>query len=207
MTYTKTVWTDNVTPVDAAKMNNIESGIASMFAATSATPPGSPVDGQIWYLPAAAGVTWAFRYNAGSASAYKWEFIGGLPMMAYNNTAGSVGSANTWTDIGGVPQITTPRAGDYKIDIQARLANGATAGQAGFVTAVVSGGSPGNFQVGASVMAASQTTDVAGFLSGAQLADFAGIPASTIIRMMYYSSSTALQFANRTLNVTPIRVS
>lgn len=43
-----------------------------------ATPPGSPSTGDIWKFPADAtnGVNWYFVYNAGSASTFKWEFMG-----------------------------------------------------------------------------------------------------------------------------------
>src|SRR4030095_11342304 len=42
--------------------------------------PGSPFDGQeIYYLADATNsVIWHLRYRAGSSSAYKWEFIGGM---------------------------------------------------------------------------------------------------------------------------------
>jgi hypothetical protein len=52
-------------------------------AAVVTSLPVSPVDGQVAYLQpsglAAKGVVWAMRYRAASASAYKWEFVGGCP--------------------------------------------------------------------------------------------------------------------------------
>jgi hypothetical protein len=84
------------------------------------TPPASPNDGDEWYLPADAtnGVIWAFRYRSASASAYKWEFVGGAPMAA--GPSGSMTIATgTPTDLTGGPTVTLPRAGDYVIDLGA----------------------------------------------------------------------------------------
>lgn len=126
MPYTKTVWTANVTPVTAASMNNIESGIASMAApAPSTTPPASPADGDIWYLPADAanGVNWQLRYNAGSASVFKWEFVGGPGKVfnydaggaVFNHAAYTVASPWYWwvNALGSV--FPVPRNGDYDV--------------------------------------------------------------------------------------------
>jgi hypothetical protein len=77
------------------------------------TPPASPVDGQIWILPvdSAAGVMWQFRYNAGSASAYKWEFIGGPPKN-YRDQVGSARAAPTaYASMSYA--VSVPRSGDY----------------------------------------------------------------------------------------------
>lgn len=189
MTYTKQVWVDQTTPVDAAHMNHMEDGIAladdvkyrgdwsssttydagdvvvytdgfaymcvkdGTFAVNpapfpgsnggiplpvvngqwvkgvggaavwsplatdtvSATPPASPVDGQLWTLPADTtnGIMWVFRYRAASASAYKWEFVGGAPLALDVSAAGSTSSAVS-VDLAAVQAFTLPRAGDYR---------------------------------------------------------------------------------------------
>lgn len=81
-------------------------------------PPGSPSDGDIWIATSVngtTGVVWQFRYNAGSASAYKWEFIGGPPASAQDatRTHRQVGSNNAWLAVPGIGTIVTARAGDY----------------------------------------------------------------------------------------------
>jgi hypothetical protein len=47
--------------------------------------PSSPVDGQVidYVADATNGVVWRFRYRSASASAYKWEFIGGGNLDSY----------------------------------------------------------------------------------------------------------------------------
>ena len=82
--------------------------------APAATFPGSPTNGQIAYLQAATGVIWQFRYNSGSASAYKWEFTGGPPLISPE--LASSGAFSSTTYIGTNPTLTLPRPGDYLID-------------------------------------------------------------------------------------------
>src|SRR5215218_6358847 len=52
--------------------------------------PGSPVDGQeVIYQNASmasVGVAWRLKYRSASGSAYKWEFIGGAPLMSFDAT-------------------------------------------------------------------------------------------------------------------------
>jgi hypothetical protein len=65
----------------------------------SGGPPGSPTDGDIWIASSVDGngTRWHFQYNAGSASANKWEFIGGAPIM-FGGTPLAV--VNTKTQVG-----------------------------------------------------------------------------------------------------------
>jgi hypothetical protein len=94
--------------------------------------PGSPVDGQEVYFnaDAANGVKWHLRYNAGSASAYKWEFIGGSALHAAVD-AGEGTTSATYTDLATVgPSITLPLAGDYDVEAGAQLWNSAAGNDA-----------------------------------------------------------------------------
>lgn len=90
--------------------------------AMSGGPPASPVDQDIWIATAvdANGTRWAFQYNAGSASSFKWEFIGGSPLKVAPATS-SVASAGTWTRV--MTTALAPRSGDYKIVFNAACAN------------------------------------------------------------------------------------
>jgi hypothetical protein len=74
----------------------------------------TPQDGDECYLiaDAANGVVWHMRYNAGSGSAYKWEFLGGSDMVS---TSGAITLAtSSWSDIG--PALVIPRSGIYRVE-------------------------------------------------------------------------------------------
>lgn len=94
--------------LDAAVANN---GPKITSGGISSGPPAAPNDGDIWIALAAgsAGENWTFRYNAESSSPYKWEFIGGPPLVSNTLTANR-GGGSVWTDIS---ILTMPRAGDY----------------------------------------------------------------------------------------------
>lgn len=90
-------------------------------------PPASPQDGDIWIatgVDGTTGVTWQFRYNAASASSFKWEFIGGAPAIRQDptRTARSVGTINTWQTVPGISAFTTARAGEYQFMVGAGIA-------------------------------------------------------------------------------------
>lgn len=82
--------------------------------------PVSPVDGQEVYYQSATlaglGVIWHLRYRAGSASAYKWEFLGGAALEAHQS-AGGYRNSFTWGGLttGAGPSVTLPLAGDYEL--------------------------------------------------------------------------------------------
>lgn len=87
--------------------------------------PATPYDGQVAYLRVTDvtpsgnidGKIWAFRYRAGSSSAFKWEFIGGPPMMLEASAAFIINptTANLWVDDASQPTLTIPRQGEYVI--------------------------------------------------------------------------------------------
>lgn len=83
--------------------------------AFSSGPPGSPNDGDIWMATNVDGngAMWMFRYNAGSASTYKWEFAGGSPVVVLANlNVWTTGSA--WTNFNtSNASWTAARAGEY----------------------------------------------------------------------------------------------
>jgi len=94
--------------------------------------PTGPVDGQEIYFQAdpANGVVWNLRYNAASASIYKWEFLGGSSLYNYVNASESI-SGTTYINMPTVgPSVTVPLAGDYDITHGAQMAGPAVQGQA-----------------------------------------------------------------------------
>jgi hypothetical protein len=96
------------------------SASASSTTTTSGTIfPTSPADGNIFvYLADATnGVNWTFKYNAGSASSYKWECIGGRPLWSAV-AAAEVTTSATYAALGTAgPSVILPFAGDYDIAI------------------------------------------------------------------------------------------
>jgi hypothetical protein len=83
------------------------------------TLPATPFDGQEYDYVADAtnGVVWRFRYRAASASAHKWESVGGAALWAEIATAQSTGST-TYVDLTTVgPSLTVPLAGDYDVEV------------------------------------------------------------------------------------------
>lgn len=93
--------------------------------AFSAGPPKNPQNGDIWIATGVDtnGTVWQFRYNAGSSSAYKWEFIGGAPVQfpladpnnalnANTNTGLTNGLGYTWYYVPG-STLSLPRTGEY----------------------------------------------------------------------------------------------
>jgi len=81
--------------------------------------PASPIDGQIATL--VDSITnptyqWTFRYNAGSSSAYKWEFIGGTFASSEVDAASTTNVGTSWVvPSAGAASITVPRSGDYEV--------------------------------------------------------------------------------------------
>ena len=115
-------------PADAAKFLRGDGAWAAPAAAVgySTTLPGSPTDGQEHILvdsTTAPTYAWRFRYNASSLSSFKWEFVGGSPASSAVDTSSDelTGAAvTTYQDFNG-PTFTLPRAGDYDIEIEARV--------------------------------------------------------------------------------------
>lgn len=166
--------------------------------------PGSPVDGQEAVLvdsTANPSYQWRFRYNAGSSSAYKWEFVGGASAASYVATDESC-SSGVDVDLATVgPSLTLPRGGDYLIGGSVGI-HGATAVY-GVATLTKNGTSilSGIQSVIVAVVAFSNAYGMAG-LSPIR----ANCAANDLIRLMYHTSGAAASFYNRALSVTPVRV-
>jgi hypothetical protein len=80
--------------------------------------PTNPNDGdEIYYLADDTnGMVWHLRYRAASASAFKWECIGGVPLMP--NTSGDMTTTtNVFTALTSGPTFPVPLAGDYRIGL------------------------------------------------------------------------------------------
>lgn len=85
--------------------------------------PSSPNDQDEYAYVADAtnGVVWRFKYNAGSSSSYKWEFIGG-PQLVSSVATGESTSSGTYAALATVgPSVALPFAGDWDVAIGAYI--------------------------------------------------------------------------------------
>lgn len=89
--------------------------------------PASPNDQDEYaYLADATnGIVWRFKYNSGSSSTYKWEFIGGSKLSAAVATIEST-TSTSFADIATAgPSVVVPRAGEYYIVEHVQASNSA----------------------------------------------------------------------------------
>ncbi len=101
---------------------HMSGGTWSAWMQTYPTPygtslPTSPFDGQEAILVDSVtnpSYTWRFRYNAGSSSSFKWEFVGGAPLTGYSVGAVVMPTINAWSNVVATA-ITIPRTGDYVV--------------------------------------------------------------------------------------------
>lgn len=174
--------------------------------------PGAPVDGQEIYYQSAAmatdGMAWHLRYRAASASAYKWEMLGGPPLinevLITESLAGWVPSVTFSGISANDPNVTVPLAGDYEANTVVSL--NVTA--AGATLAV-------GLKVGATEPIANTNSTNAyqatsgGWASLAHMRRLMGIAAATKIQQRYVQNSAATATMTRIgahLALTPIRV-
>lgn len=171
--------------------------------------PGSPVNGQeIYYQDASMatdGVVWHLRYNASSASAYKWEFVGGPPLRASVDTDQTFTAGATFVDAATVgPQVTLPLAGDYSYGFTANLyVSGQTTG-GGIATGL---GLAGAQPTGVDVASSYHITGIGN--TPTRMGTLLAQPASRVVKLMH-QAGTALggtpHTRYRELQVTPVRV-
>lgn len=195
------VW-NGTTWVRSNGTTRITNGTAALPCVTvgafASGPPGSPVDGDIWTATAvdANGTNWQFRYNAGSASSFKWEFIGGPPVRV------RVSTMETTTNTGDVPLATAGptysvvRQGDYWIDYS--FAGGHSAGGVAIMSLYQDGINTGEQLWSASASVFHHVAKVGIVLSGI----------TTSVASLYRVSGAGTgTWQDRTLRVLPRRVS
>lgn len=92
--------------------------------------PASPVNGQeCFYLADSGnGIVWHLKFRSGSASAHKWEYVGGPPTSAASTGGSGIISSSTIAVLTNTPQISIPLPGVYDIelyiDIQSHIPGG-----------------------------------------------------------------------------------
>jgi len=99
---------------------------AAAIPAYVTTLPASPVDGQECILVdslTAPTRTWHCRYNAQTSNSYKWEVLGGTPILGISGAQVTVNQANAWINVVGTA-ITLPLQGYYVFQASFRCNNG-----------------------------------------------------------------------------------
>jgi hypothetical protein len=167
--------------------------------------PTSPVDGQEAVLVDSVtnpSYIWRFRYNAGSTSAYKWEFVGGAKYNVQSTVSQNVAVA-TPTVV--PPSLTLPRAGDYDIAWGARIyqqnTGGASAGLYIYVAGVQQTPYIDHYQgsVGTSItLLASNPMQTKRLL---------GVAASVVVDLRMFANVGTATSDNRWIEAIPVRVS
>lgn len=75
----------------------------------------APYEGMVVDYDAGGGIKFRLRYNAGSASAYKWEHVGGAELFADETASHNPLSSTVAIDKNGGPNLVLPLAGDWDI--------------------------------------------------------------------------------------------
>jgi hypothetical protein len=168
--------------------------------------PASPVDGQEAVLVDSIvnpTYQWRFRYNAGSSSAYKWEFVGGSPaineVLPQENTL-----SNVYVDLATVgPQLTAPRAGEYVIAYGAMTMEGASGQYAILSPKLGAAAVSGNDYI-ATYSAAGGATEAAISRSIRRT-----LAAGDLVKLQYQTTLATINayFRFRWLTLVPVRVS
>lgn len=148
---------------------------------------------------------WRFRFNAQSASGYKWEFVGGNPKQVFVQN-GEVVTADAYADLGVVgPQFVVPRTGEYQVRFGVHFTFGGTSASVQIMA---------NIKIGAAV-----TDDTFALLGIARTASAGGwdwdtateraatLNAGDAIKLQYRSPANDFStVSNRWISVLPNRV-
>lgn len=165
--------------------------------------PSSPIDGdEIYYVAdSTKGIIWHLRYNSASASAYKWEFVGGPELIAGFwpglVTPDSITSATYAVLPTNPTSLTTPLAGDYEVELSATM-DGPTLGTLVYLA----------FKRGAAAAVDGDAINVRidQLLSASGNFEMLGIAASSVIALHAKSSTTGARVFNRALTLKPRRL-
>jgi|GEM_PF-5745902 hypothetical protein len=195
---------------DAATKNYVDTRVPLVTVL-----PANPVDGQEVYFLADAtnGVIWRLRYRAYQAdgttpnpSTFKWEVVGGAPLLSATDTTirQLPAGTTTYTALTGALSITVPLAGDYDVTIMGDM-NLQTAGAIAAILSYFVGGVTAPATVdGFSCSVAWSVNTVSGVKTTRQT----GVPAAAVIaeRARLNAAGSIGNYSNRRLIVQPVRV-
>lgn len=199
------------TPISAAALEDMETRLSAytdLVAGTYVTSlPGSPTDGQVIHYAADAtnGVIWQLRYRSGATGSYKWEFIGGPPLIARVDTSQSKSTTGSYGDLTTVgPTVTTPLAGDYDVDIGVFMASSANVANIANASYTIGATAPADADAIQAAWNASASTQGS---TGHRRNRATAIAASTALKLQYkLAAAGSTSFAGRWIAITPVRV-
>ena len=163
----------------------------------------TPYPDQQVVVQLSGGELWQFRYDAESASASKWSFLSGSPLVAVVAANESTSSSSYAALATAGPSVTLPFAGDYLVEHGSYADTGVTSG----------GLACHSYDIGGSAAADGDRvavgTNVAETVAGsvARKAVKTGLTAASLVSKYKSTSGTTVAFSNRWMSVTPIRVS
>ena len=176
-------------------------------ASIAASVP-SPINGQeVKYLADATnGIVWHFKYRSASASAYKWEYIGGTPLRGFIATTEATASTSYVNLTTTGPSVTAPLTGDYTVYINCQMGNDAAGG--GTVMSYAIGASAAaDADAATGGYAGTAYASNVGLAAASRIENKLAIAAATAFVAKYRVNSTGnAKFGNRELMLTPIRV-
>ncbi|HVE80923.1 MAG TPA: hypothetical protein VNA68_02170, partial [Candidatus Dormibacteraeota bacterium] len=185
----------------------VDGAWSAVSAPVVTTLPSSPSDGDevTYQADATNGIYWHLRYRAGSASAYKWEFLGGSELYSSVATAESTQSATFVALATAGPSIALPLPGDYEIGLGATISQDSANSPAVMsfdigATAASDGDSIWEFY-------SVRTDGTPGPIRNANvLLRKTGLSAVTLTAKYHSTSNANSTFSQRTMRARPIRV-
>lgn len=192
------------------QLNVVGPGITT--SAISGGPPANPTDGDIWIASAvdSNGTRWTFQYNAGSSSAYKWEFIGGAPMTAHYDYPGGVNlGTSTFVTLTGCT-VTLPRNGDYSLIGSCTLETSAASGRIEFIGLFGTSAAGGLVGAGSSYLGYCNIVSTTGGMDYPMAGQYpaTGCTAGDVISIQGWCNATGTNLGRLgRLAVTPVRIS
>ena len=180
-------------------------------AASASTYAIGNQEGDEIYFPAdsANGVIWRFRFRS-SSSSYKWEFVGGSPLVV---TAADVTqtqpSTPSYSNGGTALAWTTTIAGDYDITmgvLQNAVTNSGFTGSNTANTGIVLSGATSSSVIDAETIY-SAVSGAASTMYQTRTLRKTALPISTTVTMQHlWAGGASGTFKNRSLRFTPVRV-
>lgn len=174
--------------------------------------PGSPTDGQEYILvdsTSAPTYAWYLRYNSGSASSYKWEWVGGTPAHIKVD-ANQTTQSTSYVDVTNGPSFTIPNAGDWLITVGGLLSGSGDngTGQMAYLGYPVGATSANDVWAASAVMV---YVSGGGGASAVCTHKHTAVSASSLVKAQFKRGQngvgTNLNAQNRFLIVQPIRIS